>query len=217
MLSVNSDHTAAASSDFDIFNLFDTDDIELSPFCEKMDTENNLINTADIFDIFNLFDTDGGLKDLELKNKKLTHYCQEDMFCITFTYYKKGALAHLLKEQKTFENIHIYITVIMSTPLFFYANSAIFQLYPDKRSCPCLYGANQVSRIQGTCSKGTDETVLTKFITVTDGQTGQKQYMYVCPGNGEGGRHNYSNVYMNIFERLLFFQKFCQAGRRNFP
>ena len=108
---------AAASSEFDIFNLFDTDDIELSQLCEKMDTENNLINTADIFDIFNLFDTDGGLKDLELKNKKLTHYCQEDIFCITFTYYKKGALAHLLKEQKTFENIHIYITVIMSTPL----------------------------------------------------------------------------------------------------
>jgi len=39
---------AAASSDFDIFNLFDTDDIELSQLCEKMDTENNLINTADI-------------------------------------------------------------------------------------------------------------------------------------------------------------------------
>jgi hypothetical protein len=37
------------SSDFDIFNLFDTDDIELSQLCEKMDTENNLINTADIF------------------------------------------------------------------------------------------------------------------------------------------------------------------------
>jgi hypothetical protein len=31
----------AASSDFDIFNLFDTDDIELSQLCEKMDTENN--------------------------------------------------------------------------------------------------------------------------------------------------------------------------------
>jgi hypothetical protein len=46
--------------------LFDTDDIELSQLCEKMDTENNLINTADIFDIFNLFDTAGGLKDLEL-------------------------------------------------------------------------------------------------------------------------------------------------------
>jgi hypothetical protein len=55
--------------------------------------------------------------------------------------------------------------------LVFYANSAIFQLYPDKRSCPCLYGANQVSRIQGTCSKVTDETLLTKFVTVTDGQT----------------------------------------------
>jgi hypothetical protein len=38
---------AAASSDFDIFNLFDTDDIELSQLCEKVDTENNLINTAD--------------------------------------------------------------------------------------------------------------------------------------------------------------------------
>ena len=49
-------HMAAASSDFDIFNLLDTDDIELSQLCEKMDTENNLINTADIFDIFNLFD-----------------------------------------------------------------------------------------------------------------------------------------------------------------
>jgi hypothetical protein len=34
-----------------------------------------------------------------------------------------------------------------------------------------------VSRIQGTCSKGTDETVLTKFVMVTDGQTGQKQYI----------------------------------------
>ena len=77
---------AAASSDFDIFNLFDTDDIELSQLCEKMDTENNLINTADIFDIFNLFDTDGGLKDLELKNKKITHYCQEDIFCINYFY-----------------------------------------------------------------------------------------------------------------------------------
>ena len=53
---------AAASSDFDIFNLFDTDDIELSQLCEQMDTENNLINTADIFDIFNVFDTD----DIEL-------------------------------------------------------------------------------------------------------------------------------------------------------
>ena len=49
-----------------------------------------------------------------------------------------------------------------------------------------------MSSIQGTCSKGIDETVLTKFVTVTDGQTGQKQYMYVCPGHGEGGRHNYS-------------------------
>jgi hypothetical protein len=29
------------SSDFDIFNLFDTDDIELSQLCEKMNTENN--------------------------------------------------------------------------------------------------------------------------------------------------------------------------------
>jgi hypothetical protein len=47
----NVDRLAAASSDFDIFNLFDTDDIELSQLCEKMDTENNLINTADIFDI----------------------------------------------------------------------------------------------------------------------------------------------------------------------
>jgi hypothetical protein len=49
---------AAASSDFDILNLFDTDEMELSQICEKMDTENNLINTVDIFDIFNLFDTD---------------------------------------------------------------------------------------------------------------------------------------------------------------
>jgi len=45
---MSTDHMAAASSDFDIFNLFDTDDIELSQLCEKMDTENNLINTADI-------------------------------------------------------------------------------------------------------------------------------------------------------------------------
>jgi hypothetical protein len=58
----NVDRLEAASSDFDIFNLFDTDDIELSQLCEKMDTENNLINTADIFDIFNLLDTD----DIEL-------------------------------------------------------------------------------------------------------------------------------------------------------
>ena len=55
-------HIAAASSDFDILNLFDTDEMELSQICEKMDTENNLINTVDIFDIFNLFDTD----DIEL-------------------------------------------------------------------------------------------------------------------------------------------------------
>jgi len=68
-----------------------------------------------------------------------------------------------------------------------------------------------VSRIQGTCSKGTDETVLTKFVTVTDGQTGQKQYMYVCPGNGEGGV-DIITVYMNIFERLLFFQKMCECS-----
>jgi hypothetical protein len=34
---------AAASSNFYIFNLFDTDDIELSQLCEKIDTENNLI------------------------------------------------------------------------------------------------------------------------------------------------------------------------------
>ena len=52
--------------------------------------------------------------------------------------------------------------------------------------------------IQGTCSKGTDETVLTKFVTVTDGQTGQKQYIIT--------------VYMNIFERLLFFQKMCECS-----
>ena len=70
---------------------------------------------------------------------------------------------------------------------------------------PILYGANQVSRIQGTCSKDTDETMLTEFVTVADGQTGQKQYMYVCPGNGEGV--DTITVYMNIFERLLFFQK----------
>jgi hypothetical protein len=34
-------HIAAASSDFDILNLFDTDEMELSQICEKMDTENN--------------------------------------------------------------------------------------------------------------------------------------------------------------------------------
>ena len=38
---MSTDHMVAASSDFDIFNLFDTDDIELSQLCEKMDTENN--------------------------------------------------------------------------------------------------------------------------------------------------------------------------------
>ena len=131
------------SSDFDIFNLFDTDDIELSQLCEKMDTENNMINTADIFDIFNLFDTDdielsqlcekmntennscklfglrihdehyelecdqftgrstktykGGLKDLELKNKKITHYCQEGK---TFSV----LLLHIIKK----EHSHIF-------------------------------------------------------------------------------------------------------------
>ena len=85
---------AAASSEFDIFNLFDTDDIELSQLCEKMDAENNLINTADIFDIFNLFDTDGGLKDLELKNKKITHYCQEGK---TFSV----LLLHIIKKRST--------------------------------------------------------------------------------------------------------------------
>ena len=111
---------AAASSDFDIFYLFDTDDIELSQFCEKMDTENNLINTADIFDTFNLFDINGGLKDLELKNKKITRYCQEGKtFSVLLLHIiKKGALAHLLKEQMTFENIHIYCNYVYPPPHF---------------------------------------------------------------------------------------------------
>jgi hypothetical protein len=111
---------AAASSDFDIFNLFDTDEIELSQLCEKMDTENNLINTADIFDIFNLFDTDGGLKDLELKNKKITHYCQEGKtFSVLLLHIikKEHSHTHLLKEQKTFENIHIYCNYVYPLPI----------------------------------------------------------------------------------------------------
>ena len=70
---------AAASSNFDIFNLFDTDDIELSQLCEKVDTENNLINTADIFDIFNLFDTN----DIELSQLCETRGSQEP---VSFTW-----------------------------------------------------------------------------------------------------------------------------------
>ena len=91
----------------------------LNQLCEKMNTENNLINTADIFDIFILFDTDGGLKDLELKNKKITHYCQEGkIFSVLLLHIiKKGALAHLLKEQKTFENIHIYCNYVYPLPI----------------------------------------------------------------------------------------------------
>jgi hypothetical protein len=59
--------------------LFDTDDIELSQLCEKMDTENNLINTADIFDIFNLFDTN----DIELSQLCETRGSQEP---VSFTW-----------------------------------------------------------------------------------------------------------------------------------
>ena len=140
---MSTDHMAAASSDFDIFNLFDTDDIELSQLCEKMDTENNLINTADIFYIFNLFDTDGGLKDLELKNKKITHYCQEDIFCITFTYYKKGALAHPLKEQKTFENIHTYCNYVYPSPHF----QRQTYMYCFCSVCPSVTVTNFVSTV----------------------------------------------------------------------
>ena len=40
-------HIAAASSDFDILNLFDTDEMELSQICEKIDTENNSCNFLD--------------------------------------------------------------------------------------------------------------------------------------------------------------------------
>jgi hypothetical protein len=95
----------------------------------------------------------GGLKDLELKNKKITHYPCPCLY---------GAN----------EVSRIQGTCSKGT---------------DKRSCPCLYGANQVSRIQGTCSKGTDETVLTKFVTVTGGQTGQKAIHVYLPWKWGGG------------------------------
>ena len=60
----------------------------------------------------------GGLKDLELKNKKITRYCQEGKtFSVLLLHIiKKGALAHLLKEQKTFENIHIYCNYVYHPP-----------------------------------------------------------------------------------------------------
>ena len=142
---MSTDHMVAASSDFDIFNLFDTDDIELSQLCEKMDTENNSCKLfglrghdehyeleCDQFTVgsdhrgrFITFTGrspktyKGGLKDLELKNKKITHYCQEDKtFSVLLLHIiKKGALAHLLKEQKTFENIHIYCNYVYPLPI----------------------------------------------------------------------------------------------------
>jgi hypothetical protein len=68
----------------------------LNQLCEQMNTENNLINTADIFDIFILFDTDGGLKDLELKNKKITHYCQEGkIFSVLLLHIIKKEHSHI--------------------------------------------------------------------------------------------------------------------------
>ena len=116
-------HIAAASSDFNIFNLFDTDEIELSQICEKMDTENNSCKLfglrghdehyeleCDQFTVgsdhrgrFITFTGrspktyKGGLKDLELKNKKITHYCQEGK---TFSV----LLLHIIKK----EHSHIF-------------------------------------------------------------------------------------------------------------
>ena len=76
------------------------------------------INTADIFDIFNLFDTAGGLKDLELKNKKITHYCQEGKtFSVLLLHilYKKRSTRTSFEKNRRRSKIFIY-TVIMSTP-----------------------------------------------------------------------------------------------------
>jgi hypothetical protein len=106
---------------------------------------------------------------------KITHYCQEGK---TFSV----LLLHIIKKRSTRTSFERTEDV----------RKSIFQLFPDKRSCPCLYGANQVSRIQGTCSKGTDETVRTKFVTVTGGQTGQKAIHVYLPWKWGGGRHNYS-------------------------
>ena len=66
---------AAASSNFDIFNLFDTDDIELSQLCEKIDTENNLINTADIKPVnFN----DLYILSSDIDDSRLSQICDRD-------------------------------------------------------------------------------------------------------------------------------------------
>jgi hypothetical protein len=61
-----------------------------------MSTDHMAAASSD-FDIFNLFDTDGGLKDLELKNKKITHYCQEDMVLIKCRGYKVHVVKVLMK------------------------------------------------------------------------------------------------------------------------
>jgi hypothetical protein len=93
------------SSDFDIFNLFDTDDIELSQLCEKMNTENNSCKLFGLWGHDEHYELEcdqftgrstkiykGGLKDLELKNKKITHYCQEGK---TFSV----LLLHIIKKE----------------------------------------------------------------------------------------------------------------------
>jgi hypothetical protein len=95
---------------FDIFDLFNTDDSELSQLCEKMNTENNSCKLFGLWghdehyelecDQFTERSTKtykGGLKDLELKNKKITHYCQEGK---TFSV----LLLHIIKK----EHLHIF-------------------------------------------------------------------------------------------------------------
>ena len=116
----------------------------LNQLCEKMNTENNLINTADIFDIFNLFDTDGGLKDLELKNKKITHYCQEGKtFSVLLLHIIKKEHSHIFWKNRRRSKIFIY-TVIMSTPSPCSGQTYMYCFCPV---CPSVTVTNFVSTV----------------------------------------------------------------------
>ena len=129
---VDRSYGSSASSDFDIFNLLIQMTLNCHSFVKKMNTENNSCKIfglrvhdehyeleCDQFTGRSTKTYKGGLKDFELKNKKIPHYCQEGKtFSVLLLHIiKKGALAHLLKEQKTFENIHIYCNYVYPLPI----------------------------------------------------------------------------------------------------
>ena len=86
----------------------------------------------------------GGLKDLELKNKKITHYCQEGKtFSVLLLHIIKKEHLHIFWKNRRRSKIFIY-TVIMSTPSPFPGQTYMYCLCPV---CPSVTVTTFVSTI----------------------------------------------------------------------